>query len=69
MDTRYGLIIDNITEEDNGQYKCQGEVTSRGSVKFVLINVEVYSKYLQTYFTRLPVGKSLSRLYLRNRKV
>ena len=39
-----GLVIRNISREDNGDYVCRAEVMSSGRTMDQLISVEVYGK-------------------------
>ena len=39
-----GLKIQNITEEDNGEYQCRAEVQSDGRLDMRQITVEVHSE-------------------------
>lgn len=42
--TENGLIIRNITESDNGEYTCRGEVETDGRYSESMISVTVHSK-------------------------
>ena len=39
-----GLVISNITEEDNGRYICRAEVAAEGRLKEKQIDVEAHSE-------------------------
>ena len=41
-----GLMIKNITEEDNGEYQCRAEVQADGRLDIRKISVVVHSKFV-----------------------
>ena len=40
----YGLTIDNVTLDDEGEYRCSGTVPNVGAAKVLKIDANVYSK-------------------------
>jgi len=46
----YGLLIRNITDEDNGIYTCAAEVQSTGALSQRDIEVIVYCKFTAEFF-------------------
>jgi len=45
----YGLLVRNITDEDNGIYTCCAEVQSTGALKTQDIEVIVYRKFITDF--------------------
>ena len=61
MDSR-GLTIRNITQADNGEYKCRAEVKSEGRYDERLITVAVHSQLFPSLYVTIHSPLGLKKL-------